>query len=152
MRIHAPVVKQVGPVDCGPACVASVLEFHGKLKADEGTVIQLRSDLLTTSSGTSACAIENFLRTRYKMRMVSGEMTIPMLRWLEKQGAATIAAVNDHWVVVYSVGAKVVHYMDPAFGMSKLPHDDWLRWWNDMAGGRLGDVYRQFGIAVLGGS
>jgi ABC-type bacteriocin/lantibiotic exporter with double-glycine peptidase domain len=109
--------KQPSQIDCGAACLSSVLEFYGNIQSNH----QLRSIMGTSTSGTS---LYGLARSARKLGLEAkaleadthglGTLELPcILHW-----------ENKHWVVLWKIQLKrgqKPHFLigDPADGKNK---------------------------------
>jgi ATP-binding cassette, subfamily B, bacterial len=108
---------QLNRVECGAACLAMVLSFHGR----PTSVSETRKVCLTGRGGVSAAAIvrgaEAFGLTAKGLRgdpAVFGRIALP-----------AIAHWNDtHFVVVERWGPRGVRIIDPSLGRRRLGHEE----------------------------
>ncbi|MCK6446075.1 MAG: cysteine peptidase family C39 domain-containing protein [Planctomycetes bacterium] len=117
---------QTSAMDCGPACLGSLLEGHG-IRASYG---RLREACHTDVDGTSIDALERVasdlgLDARQVMvpldhLMLSESQLLPALVVTRQPSGAT------HFVVAWSVRAGVVQVMDPATGRRYSTRRDFL--------------------------
>jgi alpha-glucosidase len=103
-------------MDCGPACLKSLLEGHG-VSASYG---RLREACHTDVDGTSIDALE---RVAGDLGLDARQVMVPLDHLLLAESALLPALVvtrqpsgTTHFVVVWSARAGVVQVMDPAIG------------------------------------
>ena len=160
--LAVPHIRQRTDYSCGPACVASVLQFHGK-RATESALIDAMG--CTPELGTSPAQIARFLRAQRFSHKQQSRMTLSLLQAYLERGWPVIVAYqawphkpsqtdlgqswdHGHYSVVVSVHDGRVCLVDPA---SKRPRrfldaDKFIASWRDIeASGR---IYRRWGVAV----
>ena len=124
-----PVVRQFDRVDCGPACLLSVLRFHG---GDSG-LPRLRLESGTDANGTSLLGLHRAaLALGFEARGATGDYEA-----LRKEELPCIAHVvhegAQHYVVVYDIRNRGVRVGDPALGLRWLTRADFERAWRERA-------------------
>lgn len=115
-RFFAPEVVQTSAMDCGPACLKSLLDGHG-IPASYG---RLREACHTDIDGTSIDALE---QVACDLGLDARQVMVPLDHLLLAESALLPALVvvrqpsgTTHFVVAWSVRAGVVQVMDPATG------------------------------------
>lgn len=135
--IELPEVKQKQQFDCGKAAAACVLNYYEVPNAS-----RLITDPL---DGTDPRTLEIFFR-RCGFNVLSGEMTLGVLKYLTDNAFPVIAVLKGHYVVVAGVARGRVRFMCPTDGHTSDPISAFLARWVD--DDRLGASYNQFGICV----
>jgi uncharacterized protein len=161
--LAVPHIRQRTNYSCGPACLASVLAFHGKV-IDEAALI--RRTGATPDDGLSPAGIAKFLRRSRYSHKQQQRMTLSLLSAYLERGWPVIVAYqawphkpsetdlgrswdHGHYSVVVSVHAGRVCLVDPS---SKRPRrfldaDKFIASWRDIE--TRGDrIYRRWGVAV----
>ena len=160
--LAVPHVRQRTNYSCGPACLASVLAFHGKA-VDEATLI--RRTGATPEDGLSPAAIAKFLRRSRYSHKQQQRMTLALLRAYVDRGWPVIVAYqawphkpsetdlgrswdHGHYSVCVAVVDGRVCLVDPS---SKRPRrwldaDKFIASWRDIE--NSGRIYRRWGVAV----
>jgi ATP-binding cassette, subfamily B, bacterial len=111
-----PVLRQVQASDCGPACLAMVLAYHG-IDVD---LRRLREQTNTGRDGVSARTLLDVARRHG----LGGRGVRCGLRGLSDLAAGTILFWNfSHFVVLQRATARYVHVVDPALGRRKIPRE-----------------------------
>ncbi len=115
-RWLVPEVVQTSSMDCGPACLKSLLEGHG-ISASYG---RLREACHTDVDGTSIDTLE---QVACDLGLDARQVMVPLDHLLLRESALLPALVvirqpsgTTHFLVVWSVRAGVVQLMDPATG------------------------------------
>ena len=113
--LKIPCVEQHDSSDCGVACVVSIAAFYGK----HVTIAELRDIMGTDAYGTSIEGLNKGLQAlQFDSRPIyissesfaNDEFTLPAIaRLVRPDGTA-------HYVAVYKIKNKKVHYMDPDTG------------------------------------
>jgi ABC-type bacteriocin/lantibiotic exporter with double-glycine peptidase domain len=120
-----PVVRQYDRVDCGPACLLSVLRFHG----GDTSLPTVRSWSGTDANGTSLLGLQR-AAARLGLRARGATGTYDELR---KERLPCIAHVVhegvQHYVVVYEVRGRRVRVGDPGRGLLWLQREEFERLW-----------------------
>ena len=124
-----PVVRQYDRVDCGPACLLSVLRFHG---GDTG-LPTVRSWSGTDANGTSLLGLQRAAaRLGFQARGATGDYEdlrkeqMPCIAHLVHEGV-------EHYVVVYEVRHRRVRIGDPGRGLLWLQREEFERLWVQQA-------------------
>ena len=124
-----PVVRQYDRVDCGPACLLSVLRFHG---GDTG-LPSVRSWGGTDANGTSLLGLHRAATALgFEARGATGDYQdllkeeLPCIAHVVHEGA-------QHYVVVYEVHDSRVKVGDPALGLRWLSRAECERLWSQRA-------------------
>lgn len=150
-----PVVEQLAQTECGPACLAMVLGYHGKVIGRE----ELRDILSTGRDGSSAADILKAARY-YGLRGRGVKLEIEGLRFLPE--ASILHWEFNHFVVFERLRSNGVDIVDPAFGRRFIPLEDFGKAFTGVAlilepsetfqpgnsrrrGGDLGEVLRESG-------
>jgi ATP-binding cassette, subfamily B, bacterial len=112
-RRRMPFIQQLEAADCGAACLATVLEYHGKVVPLE----ELRS-VVGSNLGTNAVAI---LRAseRYGLAGRGVQLDMDALRYLPR--GSILHWDFTHFVVLDRIRPQAVAIIDPAFGPRLIP-------------------------------
>ena len=124
-----PVVRQYDRVDCGPACLLSVLRFYG----GEIGLPRLRSWCGTDANGTSLLGLQRAATTLgFEARGASGTF-----EQLSQEHLPCIAHVvqekAQHYVVIFGVRGRRLEVGDPAAGLRWLTRDEFEHMWSHRA-------------------
>lgn len=113
---HVPLIRQIEASECGLACVAMVLGYHGH----HVTLAELRARFSVSVKGTTLRQIIDWCDT---LRLVSRPVRLEMSEIKELRTPAILHWNLDHFVVLvaHKAGGLVVH--DPAFGKRTIPID-----------------------------
>ena len=119
-RRRIPHIQQLTVTDCGAACLAMVLAYHGKdVRLDE-----VRSTVDSNRNGTGALDLLNGAR-RYGMR---GRGLSVEIEGLQKLPRGTILFWEfRHFVVFDRMTKNGITIVDPATGRRKVPMDQFRR-------------------------
>lgn len=112
-RRRVPVIKQMSIVECGAACLAMILGYHGRpTRLDE-----CREELGVGRDGVTALTIARAAR-RYGLRVKAYTLDPSALQYVR---LPAIAHWNfNHFVVVEQWGEAHVTVVDPAHGRQRL--------------------------------
>ncbi len=126
MRQRLPWVRQMGLADCGAACLAMVLAYHGK----QVPLDELRQMTSTNRDGVDALAITQAAQ-RYGLRARGVTADIDDLEHLPP---ATILHWDfTHFVVFERLRRNGVQVMDPALGRRRLSMEVFRRSYTGVA-------------------
>lgn len=116
-RVDTPTVLQMEAVECGPASLAMILEYHGKVVPLE----QLRKECGVSRDGSKA---NNIVRTARAHGLVAKGYQRSTERVLAKD-LPSIAFWNySHFLVVEGSDTRWVYLNDPASGKRKISHQE----------------------------
>ena len=108
-RSSIPFIPQVGTTDCGAACLAMALAYHGRQVSLE----EVRTTMGVARDGASALVIADTAH-RYDLRTQTVSLPIAQLSCL---GPGSILFWGfDHYVVLDRVLRQGVRIVDPALG------------------------------------
>lgn len=122
-----PFFRQLDNKDCGPTCLRMVAKFHGKSFSREF----LREKASITRLGVTMAGIADAaeiieMRTlgmRVSLESLISEVPTPfIIPWRQK-----------HFVVVYKTSKSKIYVADPAQGLLKYSHEDFLNAWTNTA-------------------
>lgn len=113
MRRRVPWIRQMEVADCGAACLAMVLAYHGK---------QVRLDELRDMTSTNRDGVDAFALTQAARRYgLSARGVAADLDALDHLPPGSILHWEfTHFVVFERVGSKSVHIVDPALGRRRV--------------------------------
>jgi ATP-binding cassette, subfamily B, bacterial len=109
-----PFVAQLTPTDCGAACLAAVLAYHGK----ETSIHAVRAVLGGGRNGVTAKQILQAARS-YGLRARGVGVELDSLQYLTP--GSILHWELSHFVVFQSSDAKFLHVVDPALGRRRVP-------------------------------
>src|SRR6185503_981391 len=106
---RVPIVRQLAEAECGAACLAMILAFHGKaVRLDE-----LRASLGGGREGTTALSLLNVAR-QYGLRGRGASVEIEDLKYLPP--GSILHWDFSHFVVLEQVDGRGIQIIDPACG------------------------------------
>jgi ABC-type bacteriocin/lantibiotic exporter with double-glycine peptidase domain len=114
---HIPVVQQLSETECGPACLAMVLGYHGKVIGRD----ELRDILNSGRDGTNARDLLNAARY-YGLRGRGVKFEISALEHLPP--ASILHWEFNHFVVFERLRSEGVDIIDPRSGRRFVPMED----------------------------
>jgi ATP-binding cassette subfamily B protein len=123
---RVPVILQLTPTDCGAACLAMVLELHGKRLPLE----HVRAAVGAGRSGVSARRILEAAR-RLGLRARGAKVGPDKLAFLPR--GTILHWEMNHFVVLDSVSADGVRVVDPAVGARRITRADLDRMFTGVA-------------------
>jgi ABC-type bacteriocin/lantibiotic exporter with double-glycine peptidase domain len=115
-----PYVQQLTATECGAACLAMVLAYHGK----SVPVDKIRETTGVDRNGTTAASIVDAARW-YGLRGRGVSLDIDELVYLEP--ASILHWEFNHFVVFEKLRKDGVDIVDPAFGRRHVPMADFRR-------------------------
>jgi len=119
-----PFVRQPDAMDCGPACLKMIAGFYGKNFSLE----TLRKKCYITREGVSFLGLSEaadslgFRTIGVKIPFSTFIKNIPLpciVHWRQK-----------HFIVVYRISDKHIWVADPALGLLKYTHQDFINNWS----------------------
>ncbi|HWZ49772.1 MAG TPA: cysteine peptidase family C39 domain-containing protein [Herbaspirillum sp.] len=123
---RVPMVAQQEAVECGAACLAMVLAYHGRWV----TLEELREQCGITRDGTKAT---NVVKAARLHRMVAkglqkdaselGKLPLPLIVFWN----------FNHFIVVESIGAEKLRIVDPAVGPMSMTHEQFAQGYTGIA-------------------
>ncbi|MFH1130024.1 MAG: peptidase domain-containing ABC transporter [Pseudomonadota bacterium] len=113
-RRQIPFVQQMATADCGAACLAMILGYHGK----DVPLNEVRRNVGATRDGTNALAILQGAHW-YGMRGRGVKLKMSALNKLPK--ASVLFWEFCHFVVFEKLTKKGVKVIDPAVGPREIP-------------------------------
>ncbi len=115
-----PFVQQNTAADCGAACLAMVLAFHGK----DVSLEQVRQVAGSDRDGTDALSIKRAAEY-YGLQTRAIKLGLEGLKYLSP--GTILHWEFRHFVVFERVGRKGVQIVDPALGRRRIPMDQFGR-------------------------
>jgi len=110
---RVPVLQQVSMVECGAACLAMLLSYHGR----KTSIAEIREQCGLGRDGLSALNIVKAAR-KYGMRVRAVSLKENDFRFVSLP--AIVHWEFNHFIVLERWSAKSVEVVDPAFGRRKL--------------------------------
>lgn len=120
MPRRIPYYQQLEVSDCGAACLAMSLAFHGRGESPE----EVRRATKTSRGGVNAAAIVEAARV-YGMNARGVRVEPEGLRYLSR--GAILHWEFNHFVVFDRVGRGGVDVLDPAIGRIQVPWDQFSK-------------------------
>ena len=120
-------IKQHDITDCGAACIATISKQYGLKKS----ISKIREIAGTDKAGTNALGLVKAAQqlgfdakgVRGTAEDFSDKIPLPAIAHLVKDDVL-------HYVVVHKVGKKKITIADPAEGIVKYSHEDFLKIWS----------------------
>ncbi|HUW92972.1 MAG TPA: peptidase domain-containing ABC transporter [Bacteroidales bacterium] len=126
-----PFVRQYDAMDCGPACISMIAQWHGKYLSLE----TIRNKAWITREGVSFLGLKtaaeslgfNVLGVKIPFSKLSDQAPLPcIVHWQQ-----------NHFIVVNKIDKGRVWVSDPALGRHSLTTDEFLRGWSSDSSGDL---------------
>lgn len=118
-----PFYPQLDSSDCGAACVRMVAKYYGK----ETSQHELRETASTNREGASLFGISQAAEN-IGFRTIGAKITFETLK--EDVVLPAIVFWNQmHFIVVYKITSRSIYVADPAAGLLKYSHADFLKCW-----------------------
>lgn len=114
MPRRIPFIQQLEISDCGAACLAMTLAFHGRNVSPE----EVRRATRTSRDGVSALALVEAARS-YGMEARGVAVELDGLKFLER--GSILHWEFNHFVVLDRVGRGGIEVLDPALGRIHVP-------------------------------
>lgn len=114
MARRIPYVQQLEISDCGAACLAMTLAYHGRSVSPE----EIRRATRTSRDGVDAISLINAARS-YGMEPRAVRVELDGLKYLER--GAILHWQFNHFVVFDRVVRGAVDILDPAVGRLRIP-------------------------------
>ena len=118
-----PVYKQFDAMDCGPSCLRMIAKYYGKTYS----IQTLRDKCFITREGVSLLGISDAAESiglrskgiRITFEQLKADVPKPcIIHWNQK-----------HFIIVYRITNKKVYVADPAHGLLKYTHDEFIKSW-----------------------
>lgn len=119
-KVRVPLVLQLDPVECGAACLAMILGYHGQ----HVPLDRLRVETGVSRDGSNAMNIVTAARER---GMEAAGFRMPVEGFRTAQYPCIVFWENNHFVVVERVAAGKVELADPAHGRCRVDLDTFAR-------------------------
>lgn len=118
-----PYYKQLGAMDCGATCLRMIAKFYGK----EYSINYLKKITKITKAGVSFLSISEAAE-KIGLRSRGVKLDLDALR--ENEILPSIVHWNqNHFIVVYKITKKQVYVSDPALGLVKYSHKEFIQGW-----------------------
>ena len=125
-RGRVPIIQQMSGTECGAACLAMVLGYHGKAVG----VAEIREVLGIDRDGTTAKKIVHGARW-YGLRARGVSLDVDHLQYLPE--ASVLHWGFNHFVVFERLNRNTVEIVDPSFGRRRVPMDEVRRQFTGVA-------------------
>lgn len=118
-----PFVRQYDAMDCGPACISMVAQWHGKYFSLE----KIRQKAYITREGVSFLGLRSAAE---KLGFNAAGVKIPFERLAEQSPFPCIAHwQQNHFIVLNKIDNKNVWVSDPAAGRIRMSREEFLKGW-----------------------
>lgn len=122
-----PHVQQQSEADCGAACLASILKYHGS----NLSLRRVREIVGTGENGTNLWGLQQGgEQLGFNTRPVKASLDL-LNRLNEAPLPAIIHWKGNHWVVLYGQQGKRYIIVDPAVGVRRLTSQEVIDGWRD---------------------
>ncbi len=125
-RRRIPFVQQLGPTDCGLACLTMVARYHGIAISQE----ELADRIGTSEEGASAAGLVELAR-QLRLRVVGVRLELSDLTRLPTP--AILHWEFRHFVVLDRARRSGVDIVDPSSGPRRVSHDECRRCFTGVA-------------------
>src|SRR5215813_15463793 len=117
LKRRVPVLQQLSAVECGAACLAMILNYHGR----KTTIAEVRETCSLGRDGLSGLTIVRASRG-YGLRVRAYSIEVDQIKRL------TLPAIVhwgfNHFVVLESLSARWADIVDPGRGRTRLTLDE----------------------------
>jgi len=121
-----PVVKQYDQIDCGPACLLSILKYYN----GNSSLVHLREKMNTSMNGSTMLDLVNTAKEiGFDAFGASGEYADLMKEQMPCIAHVVIDNQLQHFIVIYKINSKDILVGDPGKGLYKLPKEKFLEIW-----------------------
>jgi ATP-binding cassette subfamily B protein len=118
-----PFVRQYDAMDCGPACISMIAQWHGKRISLE----TIRKRAWITREGVSFLGLKTAAET---MGFKAAGVRLPFSRLAAEAPLPCIVHwQQNHFIVVNRISDRKVWVSDPAIGRVRLTRDEFLQGW-----------------------
>jgi len=118
-----PFTKQYDAMDCGPSCLRMIAMKYGK----EYSLEFLRNKSYLTKNGVNLLGISEAAEN-IGFRTLA--VKVPVQKLVDHAPFPCIIHWNqNHFVVLHKVRNNTFYIADPAHGLKKLQHDDFIKCW-----------------------
>ncbi len=112
-RRRVPVLQQLSAVECGAACLAMILNYHGR----KTTIAEVRETCSLGRDGLSGLTIVRASRG-YGLRVRAYSIEVDQIRYLNLP--AIVHWGFNHFVVLESLSVRWANVVDPGRGRARL--------------------------------
>ena len=118
-----PFVRQYDAMDCGPACISMIAQWHGKRISLE----TIRKRAWITREGVSFLGLKSAAGT---MGFKAAGVKLPFSRLAAEAPLPCIVHwQQNHFIVVNRISDRKVWVSDPAIGRIRMSRDEFLKGW-----------------------
>ncbi|GER89537.1 ABC transporter [Dictyobacter vulcani] len=116
-RKRVPVMLQMSEVECGLACLAMVLSYHGR----QTSISELRTDYGASRDGVSAL---NLVKAARNLGMISRAVALQKNDFKDVTFPAIIHWQFNHFIIVERWTPEKVTIVDPAYGRRQMDAEE----------------------------
>jgi ATP-binding cassette, subfamily B, bacterial len=116
-RQRVPVLRQMDAVDCGAACLAMILGYHGHATS-------VRESRTRCGIGRDGVTADTLMRVAHDYGLETRALSVPQGGLHGVEFPAVVHWNFSHYVVVERWRAKHVDIVDPASGPRRLTHSE----------------------------
>lgn len=124
MNKKFPYFKQLDQMDCAPSCLYMISRFYGQTRS----IQDLRKFSYTGKEGASLLSISEAaerigfrtLNARVIFENLIDDLPLPLIAYWQQK----------HFIIVYRVNKSHVYVADPAFGLIKYTHSEFIKGWS----------------------
>lgn len=116
-RKQVPVMLQMSEVECGLACLAMVLSYHGR----QTSISELRTDYGASRDGVSAL---NLVKAARNLGMISRAVALQKNDFKDVTFPAIIHWQFNHFIIVERWTPEKVTIVDPAYGRRQMDAEE----------------------------
>ena len=116
-RKRVPVMLQMSEVECGLACLAMVLSYHGR----QTSISELRTDYGASRDGVSAL---NLVKAARNLGMISRAVALQKNDFKDVTFPAIIHWQFNHFIIVERWTPEKVTVVDPAYGRRQMDAEE----------------------------
>ncbi|MBT5528517.1 MAG: peptidase domain-containing ABC transporter [Cytophagia bacterium] len=118
-----PFYNQLDAMDCGPSCLQMISKYYGKTYS----IQTLRDKCFITREGVSLLGISDAAESiglrskgvRINFEQLKADVTFPsIIHWNQ-----------NHFIIVYRITKNKVYVADPAHGLLKYSHEEFVKSW-----------------------
>lgn len=116
-KLRVPLIRQIEASECGLACLAMVLAYHGH----HTSLAELRTRFNVSVKGTT---LRQIIEWGDALRLVSRPVKLELSELKDIRTPAILHWNLDHFVVLVECNGDTLVVHDPAVGLRKLSMDD----------------------------
>ena len=118
-----PFTRQVGPMDCGPACLHMLCRYYGKY-IDIERIRQL------SGVGRAGVSAYDIITTAEQLQFKSQSFSLSFQELCQHMPLPCIAHWNDnHFIIIYKTNGKRIYVADPAIGLLSYSSKEFIEGW-----------------------